>query len=279
MDVVGWLDNMIEITDKGSGYDDEFKSLDENLKLLSECVTEQVWEQIKTSKVLHDKMVDQLKESERLLARCATTPKWWTQIRNMFKGSNKERLIDQSNKLKDLMIQIQFKISTCSGQDPLAQPQGKGYDDLKRSQPEFCGDGQGAKPNGLEYTRIIKKIRTNDENLNPNDRRVDVNELPTIPLDINMLPTIIHDGGEGDGTSMKLVFELVFDTEQSSNCVRNRDYVLRSILDETSIKETNPTFLKAEWVFTRKDFQDFNLQPVDLIQTLSSKHFIITAQI
>lgn len=157
---------------------------------------------IKTSKVLHDKMVDQLKESERLLARCATTPKWWTQIRNMFKGSNKERLIDQSNKLKDLMIQIQFKISTCSGQDPLAQPQGKGYDDLKRSQPEFCGDGQGAKPNGLEYTRIIKKIRTNDENLNPNDRRVDVNELPTIPLDINMLPTIIHDGGEGDGTSM-----------------------------------------------------------------------------
>jgi hypothetical protein len=45
VDVVGWLDNMIEITDKGSGYDDEFKSLDENLKLLSECVTEQVWEQ------------------------------------------------------------------------------------------------------------------------------------------------------------------------------------------------------------------------------------------
>jgi hypothetical protein len=157
---------------------------------------------IKTSKVLHDKMVDQLKESERLLARCATTPKWWTQIRNMFKGSNKERLIDQSNKLKDLMIQIQFKISTCSGQDSLAQPQGKAYDDLKRSQPEFSVNGEGAKSNGVDYNRKIKKIRTNDENLNPNDRRVDVNELPTIPLDINMLPTIIDDGGEGDATSM-----------------------------------------------------------------------------
>jgi hypothetical protein len=76
-----------------------------------------------------------------------------------------------------------------------------------------------------------------------------------------------------------LVFELVFDTEQSSNCVRNCDHVLRSTLDETSIKETNPGFIKAEWVFTRKDFQEFQLQPVDLIQTLSSKHFVVTAQI